>query len=65
MASKNIESRKVNSEVMKTTRQQEQEIISHKHNDVVDGDVNELHEEADKAHHGKADGCGDGNLLQL
>jgi hypothetical protein len=34
-------------------------------NDVVDGDVNELDEEADEAHDGKADGGGHGNLLEL
>jgi hypothetical protein len=33
--------------------------------DVVDGDVDELDEEADEAHNGEADGCGDGDLLEL
>ena len=34
-------------------------------NNVVDGDVNEFDEEADEAHDGEANGCGDGNLLEL
>merc|ERR1712137_989551 len=35
------------------------------HNDVVDGNVDELDEEADESHDGEADGGGHGNLLEL
>ena len=34
-------------------------------NNVVDGDVNELDEEADEAHDREPDGRGDGDLLEL
>jgi hypothetical protein len=34
-------------------------------NNVVDGDVDQFDEEADEAHDGEADGCGDRNLLEL
>ena len=33
--------------------------------DVVDGNVDQLDEEPDEAHDGKADGGGDGDLLEL
>ena len=35
------------------------------HNDVVDGDVDQLDEEANEAHHREANGSGNGDLLQL
>jgi len=35
------------------------------HNDVVDGDMHQLHKKADKPHHEEADGRGVGNLLEL
>ena len=35
------------------------------HNDVVDGNVDELDEETDEAHDGKPDGCRYGDLLEL
>ena len=35
------------------------------HNDVVDGDVNELDEEADEAHDRESDGGGHGDLLEF
>ena len=35
------------------------------HDDVVDGDVDQLDEEANEAHHCKADSRGNGNLLEL
>lgn len=35
------------------------------HNDVVDGNVDKLDEEADKAHDGKSNCSGHGNLLEL
>lgn len=35
------------------------------HDYVVDGDVDELHEEADEAHHQEADGCGLRNLQKF
>ena len=35
------------------------------HDDVVDGDVDELDKEADEAHDGEADGGRDGDLLEF
>lgn len=35
------------------------------HNDVVDGDVNELHKEPDKTHHSKPYCCCQGDALEL
>ena len=35
------------------------------HNDVVNGNVDELHEETDEAHDSESDGSGKGNLLEL
>ncbi len=35
------------------------------HDDVINGDVDELDEEADESHDGESDGGGDGNLLEL
>ena len=35
------------------------------HNDVVDGDVNELHKKPDEAHNGESYRCRHGNLLKL
>ncbi len=35
------------------------------HDDVVNGDVDELDEEADESHDGESDGGGDGDLLEL
>ena len=35
------------------------------HNDVVDGDVDELDEEANEAHESEPDGRGYGNLLEF
>ena len=35
------------------------------HDDVVDGDVDELDEEADEAHDAETDGGGDGDLLEF
>ena len=35
------------------------------HDDVVDGNVDELDEEADEAHDGKANGGGESDLLEL
>merc|ERR1719508_659004 len=35
------------------------------HDDVIDGDVDELHEEPDEAHDGETDGGGHGDLLEL
>lgn len=35
------------------------------HDDVVDGDVDEFDEEANEAHYAEANGCGNGNLLEL
>ncbi len=35
------------------------------HDDVVDGDVDELDKESDEAHDGEADGGGDRDLLEL
>lgn len=35
------------------------------HNDVVNGDVDELDEEPNEAHDGETDRCGHGNLLKL
>ena len=34
-------------------------------NDIVDGDVDELDEESDESHQREANGCGDGDLLEL
>ena len=35
------------------------------HDDVVDGDVDELDEESNEAHYREADGGGNSNLLEL
>ena len=35
------------------------------HNDVVDGDVDELHEEPNESHDGKPNSSGHGNFLEL
>ena len=39
--------------------------IIHLHNDVVDGDVNKLHEKPDEAHNCESYRCGHGDLLEL
>lgn len=39
--------------------------IKHSHNDVIDRNVNELDDEANKSHDGEPDGCGHCNLLEL
>ena len=40
-------------------------LFSHLHNDVVDGDVNELHKESDEPHHREADSSRQGDALEL
>lgn len=40
-------------------------LICYSHNDVVDGDVNELDKETDETHDGKPNCCGHSNLLKL
>ena len=40
-------------------------VVASLHNDVVDGDVDQLDEEANEAHHREADSSGNRNLLQL
>jgi hypothetical protein len=35
------------------------------HNDVVDGNVDELDEEANEAHQAETNSCGHGNLLEF
>ena len=40
-------------------------LMAYLHNDIVDGNMNELDEEANESHDGKTDGCGNGDLLEL
>ena len=35
------------------------------HNDVVDGNMDELHKESNESHDGKSNGSGHGDLLEL
>ncbi len=37
----------------------------HSHDDVVDWNVYQLHEEADESHDGESDGCSHGDFLKL
>ena len=40
-------------------------VVIYSHNDVVDGNVDELNEKSDETHDGESDGSGKGDLLEL
>ena len=52
-------------ETTPSTRRKRGVAEAHVHNDVVDGDVDQLDKVAEEAHEGKASRRGEGNLAEL